>query len=467
MKIVQTLWIPREIKHPASFKSGWASAEYHWLSWALSVLQLRKFYDDVELFTTRAGKEFVEELQLPYSNIKLIDDTLDIPPSAWALAKINTYKQQIKPFLHVDGDVFLFNAIPKMLCNASLICQSKEIDFFHYEETLRQVQSEFEYVPDWCKDHPAKPLVTYNAGIFGGNDLALIKEFCDLAFRFVGDNKKSFLSIENSTAFCMLFEQYLFSDRVRRSQKNVDTFFEEPVHDTSYPGLGDFWNNRSYVHLMGMSKKNRFILKQMMNKTRQELPENYYHVLRTLRKYGVPIEFKIYSTADIDPLKRSTFQYSEMLAQFDPATPPTDSGKLGHFYAKDAFIFAAMEKFTSLNVSTIPKQRFAHTNDVVVTETNDQAPKYLLKVFDTFDLGIASIPLEKIEFAILEILKEQEQSIEEVIEFLIPCFDDNDVAENRQVLEGYVIEKFKSLMSYGAIRWIGFKPTYTMQHVTG
>ncbi len=54
---------------------GWLSAEYHWLSWALSVLQLRRLYDEVKLVTDAAGKALlVDTLGLPYTIVRVVFD---------------------------------------------------------------------------------------------------------------------------------------------------------------------------------------------------------------------------------------------------------------------------------------------------------------------------------------------------------------------------------------------------------
>jgi hypothetical protein len=61
--------------------------------WALSCLQFRKFYKNVELVTNTAGKTVFQEIfNLPYSQITASLDVLNkYDTQFWTFAKIYTY----------------------------------------------------------------------------------------------------------------------------------------------------------------------------------------------------------------------------------------------------------------------------------------------------------------------------------------------------------------------------------------
>lgn len=109
MNFIQTLHFNKS-KNPYKDCFGWAAPEYHLMSWALSCLQLKKIYNQVDLYCNdEAANLLVDELNLPYNNIQRSHNTLHIiDERLWALPKIYTYSLQNEPFLHVDGDVFLF-----------------------------------------------------------------------------------------------------------------------------------------------------------------------------------------------------------------------------------------------------------------------------------------------------------------------------------------------------------------------
>jgi len=92
-KIVQSYWTEA---YRNSSNRGWAFKETHYMSWALSCLQLRQFYNEVELVTDSAGADLlINKLHLPYTSCKLTLDKLsDKNPALWALGKITAYKEQ-------------------------------------------------------------------------------------------------------------------------------------------------------------------------------------------------------------------------------------------------------------------------------------------------------------------------------------------------------------------------------------
>jgi len=64
MNVIQTLWTHNSSNY-VSEKSGWLSSEYNLMSWALSCLQLRQFYNQVTLYADSvAAKLLIDEMEL-------------------------------------------------------------------------------------------------------------------------------------------------------------------------------------------------------------------------------------------------------------------------------------------------------------------------------------------------------------------------------------------------------------------
>ena len=141
MKIVQTFWSGnRSVNDYLQNKAGWLSPEYHWMAWALSVLQLKKFYPAVELVTDELGKYIlIDLLQLPYTSVRTDLETAlrPYPHDLWAMAKIYAYSIQEAPFLHVDGDVFIWKLFDDHLLEADLVAQNLEVVFSIYQDTFK------------------------------------------------------------------------------------------------------------------------------------------------------------------------------------------------------------------------------------------------------------------------------------------------------------------------------------------
>lgn len=86
----------------------WIDPVFHYLSWALSCLQLRQLYPEVELYTDDMGCQLLlEEFRLPYTNVNLTLNGFPFPSYLRSASKLKTYALQEGPLLHIDGDVFL------------------------------------------------------------------------------------------------------------------------------------------------------------------------------------------------------------------------------------------------------------------------------------------------------------------------------------------------------------------------
>ena len=110
MKIVQSFWSGNKDCLKEGY--GWLNPIYHYASWILSCNQLRKYYDDVILITDRAGYDvLINKLHLPYTDVIVCLDELlsKYNSNLWALAKIKAYSILDEPFIHVDGDVFVWD----------------------------------------------------------------------------------------------------------------------------------------------------------------------------------------------------------------------------------------------------------------------------------------------------------------------------------------------------------------------
>jgi hypothetical protein len=77
----------------------------------LSVLQARKLYKDVELYTNPEQAKFFKRLGIPFTRI----DTLVLEhenANCPSIPKLKTYAAQTQPFIHIDLDTVLFEKVP-------------------------------------------------------------------------------------------------------------------------------------------------------------------------------------------------------------------------------------------------------------------------------------------------------------------------------------------------------------------
>lgn len=164
-------------------RAGWMDIRFNLISWALSCLTIRKYYSDIELITDRYGKNLlIDYLELPYSSFEISLEHLQKStpnPNLWALGKIYSYSQQFQPFLHIDGDVFLWKSFEERLLHSSIVSQNKEMNYPFYKQIVEDILVNFSYVPmEILADRKSRiPIMSLNAGIIGGNDILFFQEY--------------------------------------------------------------------------------------------------------------------------------------------------------------------------------------------------------------------------------------------------------------------------------------------------
>jgi hypothetical protein len=285
MRIIQSFWTGG--KDLTKDKFGWAEPKYNSISWALSVCLLRKFYDKVELYTDENGYQlFIQRMQLPYTKVHIVLDSLNrYNKQLWALAKLKTYSLQEEPFLHVDGDVFIWEPFSEKLLSSQFIAQNLEYGTEFFEKIFNEIDKNLTYIPPFVLEEKSKTpkIKYYNAGILGGHDFVFFKRFAEESLVFINENEKTLNKISVSN-FNIYIEQYFFYCMLMKESKSVSCLFPFVMNDLLYEGFGEFESvpyKKKYLHLMGNYKKSIYTCKLMERRMRQDFPEKYYAILDT------------------------------------------------------------------------------------------------------------------------------------------------------------------------------------------
>lgn len=326
MKIIQTLWTK------PGLNAGWLDRRYHFMSWAFSCLQLRKFYEEVEIYTDALGKKIlIDELGLPYTRVHTILDDFNYPSYLWAAPKLLAYGLQDKPFLHIDGDVFLFSPINEEDVDFDFVFQNKEEETVENGFYTRILKDFFELeegradLPEWLAQLPFGRVEAVNAGVFGGKSIAFFKELSKQAFHFLDSYSGTISRMFNPSFANHLSEQVLAeylrkkmqvtsrtlfhtnryldprlirdigkTDEIGEAFGNEDQFaFSKEVLPFSYMVLDHFGISpigRQYVHLIGASKKSLCLCKLLSRRLLADYPEYYHRILRYFDKGASPLQ---------------------------------------------------------------------------------------------------------------------------------------------------------------------------------
>jgi hypothetical protein len=291
MKIIQSFWTKPflqsgEFLIDSRMHGGWPGRKYNYFSWALSCLQLKQFYDKVELVSDALGKYIlIDKLQLPYDNVAISLNKLDdYDASLWALGKIYAYSIQQEPFLHVDSDIFISKRFDGRIHEAALVAQNRENNTPEYAQTFNDICKKFNYVPPYLKQLEGSEYIPCsNAGVIGGTDVGFFREYTNEIFRFIDENDKSIdenAAKLNSAYVNVVYEQIIYNRLAGEMGREITYLF--PDHD-EVPGYIGFFHaaeeNGGFVHCLGSYKQNRLAYRVMEIKLKTLYPEYYRRIV--------------------------------------------------------------------------------------------------------------------------------------------------------------------------------------------
>jgi hypothetical protein len=224
-------------------------------------------------------------LELPYTSVRVELDRLnDYHPNLWALGKTIAYGIQDRPFIHADGDIFIYDYLPEHIVKAPLVAQHLEVDFPYYYPIANHLIQEFTYVPDYIlKDREQNKIIrSYSAGLMGGNDTEFMRLYSDEVFKFIDRNRERLEKV-HVHSLNVIFDQYLFYCLTKSHEREVTCYTGNVTRQ--FEGFTDFWGipKRSvYLHPVDVFKKNPTNCEQIAYRLRRDYPEYYYRIVQLL-----------------------------------------------------------------------------------------------------------------------------------------------------------------------------------------
>jgi len=189
----------------------------------LSVHTARRHYPDTVLVTDREGKRLlVDRLGLPFVHVSTELDrlrTTDI--DWWALGKLVAYSLQDRPFVHLDSDAFLWNALPRSVAAAPVFTQCPgpphraderwspaAIEAAFAAEGL-SLPAEWE----WARSRDRTVFREEACGIVGGSHLPFLRHYATTALKLVRTpaHARAWDRLSRKTGFNMVIEQFLLA----------------------------------------------------------------------------------------------------------------------------------------------------------------------------------------------------------------------------------------------------------------
>jgi hypothetical protein len=256
----------------------------------------------------------------------------------------------------------------------------------------------------------------------------------------------------------MMFEQWLFSAMAKKYNRAVSTLLKGLVKENNYPAMADFWNASSngYLHFMGVTKKNRYALKQLLSKVRKDHPQRFYEALKLCMENDVALDFKVYNLPELSPQHHTTDYFLNLVENYNSMNEVAESTKWIHYYGKDVYTFNQAENFNKLQTIDLNRQLLEMCQDVEIINGDADELQQHLRIPDTFSMESIDIPLDRLEMVLLDSLQESPRTIAEIVEMVKYYFDETDYHENKAVLYGLIIDRIKKLLYQGALSWASF-----------
>lgn len=438
MRIVQTLWSAKEDLLRNSF--GWLEPQHHLMSWALSCLSLRENYDEVVLYTDSNGyKVLIEQLKLPYTDVIIQYDDLACPRHQWAYSKILTYSLQKKPFLHIDGDVYLPKKLDSKVEQGGIVAQNREIGTAYYKGMIDLIQSEDVILPDFLgKEVRKESISSYNAGVLGGNDLESIQEYCRAVFNYI-DSNQLFDNRKNYSSHNILFEQVLFYALVAENNKEVTTVLEREINDNGYSYF-DFCNfysyeNYSLMHIIGGHKRNQRICDLLGRTLLKKYPEYYQRIIELFPEKHKRLQHQRSNTT-------ATHIYSEYLNKQRKKWKKISNDVLFDLERKSSRYLQLFE-FTDKDKQSFSVEKNPYLSIYEKRNADEYPQSDMALIPNLLNDGFSEVPIDDLSYNILAIL-DSEKSFEEIQSRLQSCFKPN-IAKNKKMVEHQIRENMEYL----------------------
>jgi hypothetical protein len=315
MKYIQSFWLT------SNLTSGWQSVRYHLMGWALSAYSIHKHQGKVHLYTNSEGAEvLLQKLQLPYSSHELIFDDYQTEFEAYGfLKKLRAYSQPQSPFLHIDGDAFLFEPLPAALLTAPLVAQNYEYNHPCYEEIYTIIKANFLYLPTWLHPNARGYISAANTGLVGGQDWSFYQALEQEVLYFLEQNRAVLHLAVPHIDFCVFLEQAFFQCMAEQQQISVAYLLPEEINETLHYRLDRFQDvprRCGYLHLMSY-KRNPTACEQMAQRLYIESPALYERCEQVARQ----LEATHHAVSLPPAAERLVFEGAYRTAALPPTAP--------------------------------------------------------------------------------------------------------------------------------------------------
>ena len=276
---------------------GWIDTKHHLFSWVLSVETARRHYPETSLITDDDGaRMLIDRLGLPFENVSTALSTLESHNSQWyAMGKLYAYAMQTEPFVHIDGDVYLWNQLPERMERADVLAQNPE--FFNFGASYYRpdaleralAKNGHGWIPEewrWFRSS-GLPQKAESCGIIGGTRIDFFNYYAKLAIKLIEhpSNRLAWSHLESYAERMLLAEQYLLSACIEYHKRRKDSAFKGINAEYLFDSLSDAFRpdkaeRAGFTHLIAGAKSDRAIAARLEIRVKRDYPHHYERCLK-------------------------------------------------------------------------------------------------------------------------------------------------------------------------------------------
>ena len=237
---------------------------------SLTFLTADKYYDNIEFVGDEEAWNIISKLELPWSNIKILQPDVDYNKkhldNFWNYGKLIAMKLSTPPFIHIDTDVFLLkNCLPEF---SDFLFQNAEDNSF-YKKHINKIYSNSDItniLPKYMFYNNEK-YVAYNCGIVGIGNERLRDEWLEPIFKFIDLLDVKYIeNNDNLINWPTFIEQYSVCCFAKQNNYNVQLLGNDYFYlENKAEAIG-------YVHLLGPSKRQKYIEEKLLNRLQKDFP---------------------------------------------------------------------------------------------------------------------------------------------------------------------------------------------------
>lgn len=241
---------------------GFRTAEAFRNALQLSVYMASEFYEPVLVTDTETWVGLgVRDLDLPWSNVYVELDDLDVDHILWSAGKLRAMEIVDPPFIHIDSDVFLSKRLPDF---ENMMFQNwEDVSRFKHYMNMQHTIDNTEYLRPVPRDYRHMTVNSRipNAGVVGCRDKAFRDRWVkqSLSWARGADWKNAALWCENNkrdeevdAVWAALVEQVTANSvNFALGRGRIDVLFED------FTDARKSASQQGYTHLIGESKRDQ------------------------------------------------------------------------------------------------------------------------------------------------------------------------------------------------------------------